>query len=83
MNPKPNNTYYQYRIRKISWNEKGDNFGITIPRGIAEKYKDVKWDISVIEAPNIKQIILTSGLDLVQLKKEITAHPNRFNFDTI
>lgn len=64
-------SYNQYKIRRISWNHLGNVYGLTFPREIAEKFLDVKFTITVSGTA----IILTSGIDLMQLKKEIRDVP--------
>lgn len=60
-------TYKQYKVRELSWNKHGTVFGISIPREIAEKHKDISFTIE--ETAN--GIMFKSGLDLIQFKKEV------------
>jgi len=69
-NPVPQQTYGQYKLRRISWNKFGDIFGITIPRDIATKHLGTKF--TIVESNN--QIILKSGIDISDLKKEIESY---------
>ena len=57
----------------------GKIYGISIPRKIAEPLIETKWNISILKTPISTQIILTSGLDLMQLKKEI----NQYNLEQL
>ena len=66
-NPSPQQTYNQYKVRPITWNKSGKVYGISLPREVALQFLDVKFNVEVQEG----KIILTSGLDLVKLKKEI------------
>mgnify|MGYP001593379746 CR=1 FL=1 len=66
-NSAPQQTYDQYKIRRISWNKQGDIYGITIPRSIALQFEDVKFTASI----EGESIILKSGLDIVKLKREM------------
>ena len=59
-------SYNQYKIRKLSWNRLGNVYGITLPRELAERFLDVKFTIESTGST----IILTSGIDIMQLKKE-------------
>lgn len=70
-NQHPQQTYGQYKIRRLSWNHIGEVYGITMPRGIADKFKDVKFTIELTK----DSIILKSGIDLAQLKEEIGRYP--------
>jgi len=65
-NPSPQQTYKQYKIRKLSWNSHGEVYGFTIPKPIALMFEDVKFRISTEDG----KIVLTSGLDLVKFRKE-------------
>lgn len=66
-NPAPQQTYNQYKVRKLSWNKAGEVYGITLPRQIAIKFEGIKFTIT----SSGENIILQSGLDIVNLRKEI------------
>lgn len=67
-NNSPQQTYNQYKMRKISESQKGAiTFGIGMPPEVATRFVGVKFNIEI----NGDNIILTSGLDIAQLKKEI------------
>lgn len=74
-NQTPQQTYSQYKIRKITKNEFGNVYGITIPREIGEKFEGVKFTLEVQE----QTIILKSGLDISKLKKEV----EKYSFDDL
>ena len=77
MNQSPQATYKQYLLRTFPNGTLIDYYGITIPKNIAQEVPKVKFNISFIKAnePITLQpgtyILLKSGLDLAQLKKEI------------
>jgi len=64
-------SYNQYKIRRISWNHLGNVYGLTLPREVAENFLNVKFTITISGA----SIVLTSGIDIMQLKKEIREVP--------
>ena len=76
-NQNPQQTYNQYIIRHFS---SINHFGITIPKKIATLFPKIKFNIELvsIEKPVTLNpgtyIILKSGLDLAQLKKEIDTY---------
>ena len=73
-NSSPQQTYNQYIIRHFS---SSDHFGITIPKKIAKTVPQIKFNIELIHSDKPitlnpgTYILLKSGLDLAQLKKEI------------
>lgn len=62
----PHRTYHQYKVRKIN---NTPVYVITIPSELVQKFKleNVKFRISYEEG----KLIFTSGLDLVEFKKNI------------
>jgi len=57
----------QYKIKKeTTGNKTGEAFSLTIPRVIAESFKNCKFSIEVTQTA----IIYKSGIDLNHLKKE-------------
>ena len=73
-NPHPQQTYNQYIVRNFSH---GKHFGITLPQKIAKEVPNIKFNIQLIQSNDSitlnpgTYIVLKSGLDLAQLKKEI------------
>lgn len=67
VNENPRATYNQYKIRKDTITVRGYQYCLTVPREIQDKFKDVKFTVSISN----NQIIFTSGQDLVQLRKDI------------
>ena len=68
-NPVSQSNYNQYKIRNIVTKHKtlGVVYGITIPSQIAKKFENVKFTIEAID----DNIILHSGLDLIEFKKQV------------
>lgn len=74
-NQHPQQTYNQYKIRGISWNHIGVVYGISIPREIAIQFEGIKFNI--VKSGN--NIILYSGQDLIQLKRDMEKEDKLIN----
>ena len=66
-NKRPQQTFEQYKIREIVKGKNITAFGITIPTEIANKFEGIKFTITVEQ----NSIILHSGQDIAQLRKEM------------
>lgn len=73
-NKNPQQTYNQYLIRHFS---SIDHYGITVPKIIAKQLNGIKFNVEFINTdkpitlPAGAFIVFKSGIDIVQLKKEI------------
>lgn len=67
MNDSPQQTYGQYKMRVTSRSNTGESYGITLPKPVADKFKEVKFQIFFTDT----MIILKSGIDLVKFKEEV------------
>ena len=83
-NQSPQHTFNQYKVRSFTTkNRTGDAYGVTLPKEVGQSFKGVKVTVEMIstqEPINLspgEYIILKSGLDLSQLKKEI----DNYNID--
>ena len=75
-NSAPQQTYNQFKVRELNWSRFGAVYGVTLPKPIGQPLLGVKLTIQyhASEAPITVSgpcIILRSGMDLAQLKKEI------------
>lgn len=73
-NPHPQQTFDQYKMRRLGWNSIGSVFGITLPRKIAEKYMGVKWSVEEVVTKDSVTIVLTSGIDIAKMRDEINKY---------
>ena len=73
------NSYKQYKIRKISWNSDGAIYGISVPRRTGENFEEPKWTFKLYKTKNPIEfsgtfIVFQSGLDLSIFKENVQLH---------